>query len=239
MVCVAGAGLATQTDHVRVARGVEYVCSLSMKGGRPMSTAENTAIVRRYVEAVWNESNRTLINEVIAPEFIQHTAGVPPGRDGVRLFFRMIDAAFPDARMTIEDMIAEGDRVVWRFSLRATHTGSFQGIPATGRSVTITGMNIVLVADAQVTQARYGPVLALAIWDGEERAPLYLVSNLGDAETAVEWYRQRAQIETFFSDQKSRGFRIEKSHHGNPARLARMLLAACLAYLWMIYSDPT
>ncbi len=130
-----------------------------------MSTAENTAIVRRYVEAVWNERNRTLINEVIA--------------DGVRLFFRMIDAAFPDARMTIEDMIAEGDRVVWRFSLRATHTGSFQGIPATGRSVTITGMNIVLVADAQVTQARYGPVLALAIWDGEERAPLYLVSNLG------------------------------------------------------------
>jgi hypothetical protein len=94
---------------------------------------------------------------------------------------------------------------------------------------------IVLVADAHLTQARYGPVLALAVWDGEERAPLYLVSNLGDAESAVQWYRQRAQIETFFSDQKSRGFRIEKSHLGNPVRLARLLLAACLAYLWMIY----
>jgi hypothetical protein len=94
---------------------------------------------------------------------------------------------------------------------------------------------IVLVADAEVTQARYGPVLALAVWEVAYQAPLYLVSNLTDAELAIEWYRKRAQIETFFSDQKSRGFRIDKSHLGNPARLARLLLAACLAYLWMIY----
>lgn len=94
---------------------------------------------------------------------------------------------------------------------------------------------IVLVADGQVTQARYGPVLAVAVWEGRCQAPLYLVSNLDDAEVAVAWYRQRAQIETFFSDQKSRGFHIDKSHLGKPVRLARLLLAACLAYLWMIY----
>lgn len=94
---------------------------------------------------------------------------------------------------------------------------------------------IVLLADVAVTQARYGPVLALAVWEGGYLAPLYLVSNVSDAEVAVAWYRQRAQIETFFSDQKSRGFRIDKSHLGNPLRLTRLLLAACLAYLWIIY----
>jgi len=94
---------------------------------------------------------------------------------------------------------------------------------------------IVLVANVAVTQARYGPVLALAVWEGAYLAPVYLVSNLNDAEVAVRWYRQRARIETFFSDQKSRGFRIDKSHLSNPKRLTRLLLAACLAYLWMIY----
>lgn len=94
---------------------------------------------------------------------------------------------------------------------------------------------IVLMSDVQVTQARYGPVLALAVWEAGEQAPLYLLSNLSDAEVAINWYRQRAQIETFFSDQKSRGFRLDKSHLSNPVRLSRLLLAACLAYLWMIY----
>jgi hypothetical protein len=94
---------------------------------------------------------------------------------------------------------------------------------------------VVLVADAQVTLSRYGPVMALAVWEAAYQAPLYLVSNMADAQMAVQWYSKRATIETFFSDQKSRGFRIDKSHLGNPARLARLLLAACLAYLWMIY----
>jgi len=94
---------------------------------------------------------------------------------------------------------------------------------------------IVLVADAQVTQARYGPVLAVAVWEAAYQTPLYLVSNLADAQRAVQWYRQRATIETFFSDQKSRGFRLDKSHLGQPSRLARLLVAACLAYLWMSY----
>jgi hypothetical protein len=93
---------------------------------------------------------------------------------------------------------------------------------------------VVLVEQARVTQARYGPVLALAVWEAAYAEPIYLVSNLADAEAAIGWYRLRAQIETFFSDQKSRGFHIDKSHLSNPARLSR-LLAACLAYLWIVY----
>lgn len=94
---------------------------------------------------------------------------------------------------------------------------------------------IVLLEQAHITQARYGPVLALAVWEQSYTTPLYLVSNLSDCEVAVGWYRKRATIETFFSDQKSRGFRLDSSHLSSPVRLARLMLAACLAYLWMIY----
>ena len=94
---------------------------------------------------------------------------------------------------------------------------------------------VVLVEDARVTQARYGPILALAVWAAAYSEPIDLVSNLADAQAAIAWYRVRAQIETFFSDQKSRGFQIQKSHMSDPARLTRLLLAACLAYLWIVY----
>jgi hypothetical protein len=71
-------------------------------------------------------------------------------------------------------------------------------------------------------------------WSSCYEEPLYLVTNLSNAYQACKYYRRRFQIETLFSDQKSRGFQIHKSHLSDPARLGRMLVAACLAYLWMI-----
>jgi NADH:ubiquinone oxidoreductase subunit K len=71
-------------------------------------------------------------------------------------------------------------------------------------------------------------------WSSSYGEPLYLVTNLSNGYQACKYYRRRFQIETFFSDQKSRGFHIHKSHLTDPVRLGRMLLAACLAYLWMI-----
>jgi len=64
---------------------------------------------------------------------------------------------------------------------------------------------------------------------------LLLVTNLDSADEACAWYRKRFRIETFFSDQKSRGFHLHKSHLSDPARIARLMLAACLAYLWIVY----
>ena len=85
------------------------------------------------------------------------------------------------------------------------------------------------------TDARYGPVMVIAWWRDTCDAPLYLVTNLELAEEACAFYQQRFLIETFFSDQKSRGFQLHKSHLRHPQRLARLLIAACLAYIWMIY----
>jgi len=75
---------------------------------------------------------------------------------------------------------------------------------------------------------------AIGWWGVDYKEPLFLVTNFEDAATACRYYRRRFRIETFFSDQKSRGFHIHKSHLADPDRLSRLLIAACLAYIWMI-----
>lgn len=93
----------------------------------------------------------------------------------------------------------------------------------------------VCLNDVTFTQQAYGPVLVIAWWHPDYQEPLYLVSNLELGPEAIYWYGQRFKIETFFSDQKSRGFQLDKSHLSDPDRLARLMIAACLAYIWIIY----
>jgi hypothetical protein len=85
------------------------------------------------------------------------------------------------------------------------------------------------------TRKAYGPVMVIAWWGRAYTEPIYLVSNLMSVQAACDWYRKRAHIETFFSDQKSRGFQVDRSHISDPTRVARLMLAAGLAYLWVIY----
>jgi hypothetical protein len=89
--------------------------------------------------------------------------------------------------------------------------------------------------EVSFTRQRYGPILAVAWWRKTYQEPIYLVSNLDLVEEVCHWYQRRFKIETFFSDQKSRGFNLHKSHLSNPDRLAKLMLAACLAYLWIVY----
>ncbi len=94
---------------------------------------------------------------------------------------------------------------------------------------------LLAVRPAWMTAEQYGPVSILAIWEAVYEEPIYLVTNMLDLDAALAAYRKRAHIETFFSDQKSRGFQIHKSHLHDPARLTRLLIASCLAYLWLVY----
>jgi hypothetical protein len=89
--------------------------------------------------------------------------------------------------------------------------------------------------DVSITHQVYGPVLVIARWKAEYKEPIYLVTNMLLAEEACYWYEKRFRIETFFSDQKSRGFNMQKSHLSDPDRLSRLMIAACLAYIWIIY----
>ena len=94
---------------------------------------------------------------------------------------------------------------------------------------------LLAVRPAWLTAEQYGPVSILAIWEASYDEPLYLVTNMRDLDVALALYRKRAHIETFFADQKSRGFHMHKSHLRDPQRLARLLIAACLAYIWVVY----
>jgi hypothetical protein len=99
----------------------------------------------------------------------------------------------------------------------------------------VTRGNRVFQKGVRFTKKAYGPVMVIAWWGRAYTEPIYLVSNLTSVQAACDWYRKRAQIETFFSDQKSRGFQLDRSHVSDPARVTRLMLATCLAYLWVIY----
>jgi hypothetical protein len=94
---------------------------------------------------------------------------------------------------------------------------------------------LIALQQVYVTREMYGPIMVLCCWAKGYQEPLYLVSNLASAEEACRWYQKRFRIEPFFSDQKSRGFHIHKSHIADPQRLSRLLIAACLAYIWVVY----
>ena len=98
----------------------------------------------------------------------------------------------------------------------------------------VTQGRLRIIADLAFTQVAALPANLVVWWGLDYENPIYLVTNLPNASFAAWYYRRRFRIETFFSDQKSRGFHIHKSHLANPQRLSRLLVAACLAYIWMI-----
>jgi Transposase DDE domain len=94
---------------------------------------------------------------------------------------------------------------------------------------------LVAFSEVRFTEAAYGPIMLICCWAKGYHDPLYLVTNMTVAEEACRVYAKRFRIETFFSDQKSRGFHLQKSHIADATRLARLLIAACLAYIWIVY----
>jgi hypothetical protein len=93
---------------------------------------------------------------------------------------------------------------------------------------------LVALREVRVTEAAYGPLMLLCCWAKGYKDPLYLLTNVDSADEACRLYTKRFRIETFFSDQQSRGFHLHKSHLSEPTRLTRLLMAACLAYIWII-----
>jgi hypothetical protein len=102
-------------------------------------------------------------------------------------------------------------------------------------SVAVQASELIRLPDVTLRNQNYGPVHAIAWWEQGYDEPIYLLTNIAELAEACHWYRKRAQIETFFSDQKSRGFHLHKSHLSDPTRLSRLMIAACLAYIWIIH----
>lgn len=116
-----------------------------------MSVEENRAIIRRGIEEGWNKQSLDVFDEVVAGDVVHHnweTRGVEAFKghilDGM--------TAFPDCHMTIEDMIAEGDRVAVRYTFRGTQRGETQGIPPTGKTVAVPGIFICRCRDGRIVE---------------------------------------------------------------------------------------
>jgi steroid delta-isomerase-like uncharacterized protein len=114
----------------------------------------NEAVIWRLIEEVLNQGQTDLLAELVAADHVGHDPlGDHYGREGLRIVVAEYRAAFPDLRVTIEDLVTDGDRVVRRFTLRGTHDGSFMGIPPTGRVVTAAGIAIDRFTDGKVAES--------------------------------------------------------------------------------------
>jgi len=117
---------------------------------------ENKAVARRFIEEVWNNGNLDAIDELIAENHVDHDpaqAGSPGGSQGVRAFVEMYRTAYPDTRLAIGEMTAEGDLVAMTWTATGTHQGELMGIAPTGRSVTVTGMGVDRISGGQIVES--------------------------------------------------------------------------------------
>ena len=114
----------------------------------------NKGLLHRVIDEVWNQGDLSVAEEVYAADVMLHGSapGLPPGIEGVKQVIAAQRDAFPDVRITIEDLVSEGDKVAERWTMRGTHKGEFMGIPATGKQVTSTGLVIVRIADGKIAE---------------------------------------------------------------------------------------
>ena len=118
-----------------------------------MTLEQNKAIAQRFVQEVFVEADERAADELTAPNFVPHSwPGVEPGVEGLKQAQRRVSAGLEDARMTIEDVIAEGDKVVVRLTSHGRHAGEFMGMPPSGKAYDISEIHIFRIADGQVIE---------------------------------------------------------------------------------------
>ena len=124
-------------------------------GKKGMMTEEaNKALIRRHFDEIWNRRQLDIAAELVAPSYYSHfpLPGQPSGIEGFTYAVRLMHASFPDLHIGVEDLIAEGDRVVARLTAQGTHGGTFRGIPPTGRTVRWSGIRIFRIADGRIAE---------------------------------------------------------------------------------------
>ena len=126
--------------------------------------AHNTEIARRFGADVWGRGDTAAVDELFAADVVDHNAfpGQPPGAEGVKQIVALFRAAFPDLQITNEEILADAERAVLRWSARGTHQGELAGIPATGKQVRMTGIDILRIADGKVVE-RWGEYNSLEL----------------------------------------------------------------------------
>jgi predicted ester cyclase len=119
-----------------------------------MSTEQNKATMRRLYDEVINTGNLDLAGHFVATDAIEHEEfpGITQGLEGFKQFFKMFRAAFPDLHFTVEDMLAEGDKVTSRITIRGTHQREFMDMAPTGRQIQVAAIDICRFADGKMVE---------------------------------------------------------------------------------------
>ena len=119
-----------------------------------MAQEENKTIAQRFNDDVWDRGDEAALEELLDPNFVDHDAlpGQSPDREGHRQILAAFHSAFPDLNVTTEDIVAEGDKVVSRWTARGTHRGELMGIAPTGNGVTIKGIDVLRIAEGRIVE---------------------------------------------------------------------------------------
>lgn len=126
---------------------------LVYRGGHLMGVDENKALSNRVWEEIWHQGNLSRIDELFAPDAVSHDPGMDvQGTEAIKQFVASMRAAFPDLHYTVEDQIADGDKVVVRYIGRGTHQGALLGIPPTEKQISYTGIAIQRFADGKIAE---------------------------------------------------------------------------------------
>jgi steroid delta-isomerase-like uncharacterized protein len=149
---------------------------------------DNETAVRTLIEELWNKGNLDRADQLVAPDAVDHDPARPPdlpqGREGVKQAVSMYRAAFPDLRLSIDELFAHEDKVVWRWRSEGTHTGEFYGLLPTHKRGEVTGISIARLEDGKVVET-------WSEWDN-----LGLLRQLGAAPgpgSRAEWLGVQAQ----------------------------------------------
>ena len=135
----------------------------SIGGAEPLGTQaredltmseENKALVGRLYAEVFGAGSMACIDELVDVDVVEHEEmpGIPPGREGLKMFVGMMRTAFPDLQFRVGDMIADGDIVAARITMEGTHQGEFMGIPATGKTISVEAMDFLRVANGKLVE---------------------------------------------------------------------------------------
>jgi steroid delta-isomerase-like uncharacterized protein len=123
-----------------------------------VSAEENKAVSRRVAQEIFNGGNLDLADELYAPDYVLHDPSLPEdlhGPEGIKQYAAMSLGASPDARVTVEDQVAEGDKVVSRWTATGTHTGDLMGMSPTGRRIEISGITINRFSGGKIAEGWY------------------------------------------------------------------------------------
>ena len=119
-----------------------------------MSTLDKARVLR-LMDAVWNERKLEILDEVVAADYVRHDPAFPGevrGPEGFKEYVRAMCTPFPDARISIEDVIAEGELMAMRWTFTGKQSGDFVGIPASGKELTRTGISIIRMRDDKIVE---------------------------------------------------------------------------------------